>query len=173
VIGATRGPASLPEAFAALDGAGGGAERPAWIHTGAHHAEAGYEDPALGWVSVRADLGGGVVHASLVPGSVEAAQTLVTHLTGLSDFLAQRHPSVETVTVAAPEGGWGERSMGQQMQQGTGQQGGEQPDRGAQQGLPGNQPAALAGNVPVLASSSGQLNEPARAGGGAHISVMA
>jgi hypothetical protein len=162
----------LPEVFAALDAAGG-AEKPAWIHAGAHHAEAGYEDPALGWVSVRADLGGGVVHAALVAGSADAAQTLGTHLAGLNDYLAQRHPSVETVTVAAPESGWGDKSMGQQMQQGTGQQSGQQPDRNGPPVLAASQPDAPARGAPILAGSSGALNERARAGGGAHISVMA
>jgi hypothetical protein len=55
-------------------------------------------------VGVRADSGGGSVHASLVPGSAEAAQTLGSHLAGLNDYLAERHPAVGTVTVAGHEG---------------------------------------------------------------------
>jgi hypothetical protein len=90
------------ETFAALDG-----DAPAgsvnWTHTGAQRAEAGFEDPALGWVGVRADLGSGSVHASLVAGSAEAAQTLGSHLAGLNDYLAERHPGVGTVTVAGYE----------------------------------------------------------------------
>jgi hypothetical protein len=74
-----------------------------WTHTGAHRAEAGFEDPALGWVGVRADLGGGSVHASLVPGSAEAAQMLGSHLAGLNEYLAERHPGVDAVTLAGHE----------------------------------------------------------------------
>ncbi len=95
-------PVSPGETFAALDG-----DAPtgsfSWTHAGAHRAEAGFEDPALGWVGVRADLGGGSVHASLVPGSPEAAQMLGSHLAGLNDYLAERHPGVGTVTVAGHE----------------------------------------------------------------------
>jgi hypothetical protein len=76
-----------------------------WTHTGAQHAEAGFDDPTLGWVGVRADAGGGGVHASLVPGSNEAAQMLGSHLAGLNEYLAERHPSVGAVTVTAPESG--------------------------------------------------------------------
>ncbi len=99
--GGTAAP-SARETFAALDG-----DTPAggfnWVHTGTNRAEAGFEDPSLGWVGVRADLGGGSVHASLVPGSAEAAQALGSHLVGLNEYLAERHPAVATVTVAGHE----------------------------------------------------------------------
>ena len=96
--------ASANETFTALDGDApvGGFS---WTHAGANRAEAGFEDPTLGWVGVRADLGGGGVHASLVPGSIEAAQTLGSHLAGLNEYLAERHPAVGTVTVAGHENG--------------------------------------------------------------------
>ncbi len=95
--------ASPGETFAALDGdAPGGSIN--WTHAGAHRAEAGFEDPALGWVGVRADVGGGSVHVSLVPGSAEAAQMLGGHLAGLNDYLAERHPDIGIVTVAGHEG---------------------------------------------------------------------
>jgi hypothetical protein len=97
-------PASTREAFSALDG-DTQAGSVSWLHTGANRAEAGFEDPTLGWVGVRADLGGGSVHASLVPGSAEAAQTLGSHLAGLNEYLAERHPAVATVTVAGHENG--------------------------------------------------------------------
>jgi len=90
--------------FAAMDG-----DAPAgsvtWLHTGASRAEAGFDDPTLGWVGVRADLGGGGVHASLVPGSAEAAQALGGHLAGLNLYLAERHAGVAPVTVASQEYG--------------------------------------------------------------------
>jgi len=93
---------SAGETFAALDG-----DAPVgsigWTHAGAHRAEAGFEDPALGWVGVRADLAGGGVHASLVSGSNEAAAMLGSHLAGLNEYLAERHPTLANVTLAVPE----------------------------------------------------------------------
>jgi len=94
---------SPPETFAALDAqAAPGA--PAWIHAEAHRAEAGFQDPALGWVGVRADMSGGGIHAALVPGSAEAAQALGGHIAGLNSYLAEQRTHVETLTLAAPEG---------------------------------------------------------------------
>ena len=113
------------ETFAALD-AGDAVAKPAWIHAGTQRAEAGFQDPALGWVGVRADTSGGGVHAQLVPGSADAAQALSGHLAGLNAYLAEHHTPVETLTLAAPESGWagGQSGTGggQQMQQGAGQQ---------------------------------------------------
>ena len=67
-----QGGTAAEETFAAMD-AGTEVGTPGWIHAGGHTAEAGFEDPALGWVGVRADLSGGNVHAALMPGSAEAA----------------------------------------------------------------------------------------------------
>ena len=94
--------AGASDTFAALD-----AERTAapatWIHAGTHHAEAGYLDPALGWVGVRADAVGNGVHAALLPGSGEAAQVLGSHLAGLSTYLSEHHGQSATVTLDAPQ----------------------------------------------------------------------
>jgi hypothetical protein len=40
-----------------------------------------------------------------VPGSAEAAQALGSHLAGLNEYLAERHPAVAAVTVAGHENG--------------------------------------------------------------------
>ncbi len=93
------------ETFAAID-AGSTGGKPTWIHAGMQRAEAGFQDPALGWVGVRADTSGGGVHAQLVPGSADAAQALSGHLAGLNAHLAAHHTPVETVTLTAPESGW-------------------------------------------------------------------
>jgi hypothetical protein len=94
--------AGASDTFAALDG-----ERMAapatWIHAGTHHAEAGYLDPSLGWVGVRADAVGNGVHAALLPGSGEAAQVLGSHLAGLSTYLSEHHGESATVTLDAPQ----------------------------------------------------------------------
>ena len=90
------------DTFAAID-----AERTAspatWIHAGTHRAEAGYLDPALGWVGVRADAVGNGVHAALLPGSGEAAQVLGSHLAGLNTYLSEHHGQSATVTLGARE----------------------------------------------------------------------
>jgi hypothetical protein len=121
---AATGP-DLREAFTTLD-TGGTPGKPAWIHAGAQRAEAGYQDPALGWVGVRADLSGGGVHAQLVPGSADAAQALGGHLAGLNAYLAEHHTPVETLTLQQPQGGWSGpgsgQGAGQGMQQGAGQE---------------------------------------------------
>jgi len=122
------------EAFATLDAAGTPGA-PTWIHAGAQRAEVGYQDPALGWVGVRADLSGSGIHAQLVPGSADAAQALGSHLAGLNSYLDEHHTPVETLTLTSPEGGWSGSGSGQGagegMQQGAGQQTGQNADASA------------------------------------------
>jgi len=123
--GAATGPAR--ETFASLDAETAGGT-PRWIHAGAQRAEAGFDDPALGWVGVRADVSAGGVHATLLPGSADAAQALGGHLAGLNSYLAEQHTPVETLTLAAPEGRWaglgGDQGTGQGLNQGEGQNAG-------------------------------------------------
>ncbi|HEY3624817.1 MAG TPA: hypothetical protein VGL00_00980 [Terracidiphilus sp.] len=85
----------------------------AWISAGSHHAEAGYLDPALGWVSVRADAAPNGLHAALIPPSGEAAQVLGTHLQGLNAYLSEHHREPTTITISAPEDGRSEAGMRQ------------------------------------------------------------
>jgi len=143
--------AALPtarETFATLDGSTGAPATGAatWLHAGPHRAEAGFQDPALGWVGVRADnVGGGAVHASLVAGSADAAQTLSTHLEGLNAYLLERHSELGSVTLTAPDNGaasWNAHSSMSQDGQ-SGRQGGEQgaypsDARDRQQGISGS-----------------------------------
>jgi hypothetical protein len=182
---AATGPDSR-EAFATLDAAG--TARPTWIHAGTQRAEVGYQDPALGWVSVRADASGGGVHAELVPATADAAQALGGHLAGLNAFLAERHSSVDTVTVTAPEGGWANStgSSGSGSDQGAGQQPGQQSgQQSAQQTAQGSEASAHSGAASTSRSTAGSTVEaaakPAEIDRGAtsagsrgrHISVMA
>jgi len=150
-----------------------------WIHAGTQRAEAGFQDPALGWVSVRADLSGGGVHAQLVPGSADAAQALSSHLAGLNSYLVEHHTPVETLTLTAPEGGWSGlgsgRSAGEGMQQGAGQQTSQGADAGfssapnpesmIQSPAPSPEPPAFFGDM------NGSVQSASRSG--LHISVMA
>jgi hypothetical protein len=120
VSGKTGG--SAGETFAALDAEAGRAAS-SWVHAGAHSAEAGFEDPALGWVGVRADLGAGGVHAAVVPGSAAAADALGGHMAGLNTYLREQHTPIETLTLASPGGR--DSGAGQGMQQGQGQESGQ------------------------------------------------
>lgn len=99
---------SAQEPFAALD-AESGPGIPAfatWTRTGAHSLEAGFEDPALGWVGVRADLNAGAIHAALVPGSAEAAQALGSQISSLHAYLSEQRTPLGSLTLAAPESGF-------------------------------------------------------------------
>ncbi len=169
------------ETFAALD-AESASVKPAWIHAGVQRAEAGFEDPALGWVGVRAETGGGRVHAEVVPGSADAAQALSGHLAGLNAYLAEHHTQVETLTLTTPENGWAGQgsasSTGQSLQQGEGQQAGQQMAQSAESGSRfGSSQSAPA--LPVATSEiptfqggrDGSMGAERRQG--VHISVMA
>jgi hypothetical protein len=90
------------DTFAALDAAAAPVA-PTWTHAGTHRAEAGFQDPAIGWVGVRADLSGAGIHATLVPGSTNAAEALGGHLAGLNSYLTEHHSPVANVTLAHPE----------------------------------------------------------------------
>ncbi len=175
---ATAAPAALRETFAALD-AESSSGTPSWIHTGAHRAEAGFQDPALGWVGVRADSSGGGVHASLVPGSAEAAVALGGHLAGLNAYLVEQHTPVESLTLAAPEGRPAEFGMdqgaGQSMHQGAGQDSGQGASSGQQSSPQTSEPvltAATNRNLPAVAGRAETTAESVIPGG-VHISVMA
>jgi hypothetical protein len=90
--------------FAALD-THSTAPATTWLQAGTHHAEAGYLDPSLGWVGVRAQSSGSALHAAILPGSGEAAQALGGHLTELNSFMSEHHGRSSTVTLALPDQG--------------------------------------------------------------------
>ena len=172
----TASGSSLKETFDALD-TEGGSSRSTWTHAGTQRAEAGIQDPELGWVGVRADLGSGGVHASLVPGSADAAQALGSHLAGLNSYLTDHHTPVETLTLAAPETGWS--GSGADAGQGQADQSGRNADRSgeaaAASSLSVNQTSAeiasQGASSQVLEEMAG--NTSAFRWGGTHISVLA
>ena len=181
LAGASSGAATRPdsrETFATLDTAGTtGATT--WIHAGAQRAEAGYQDPALGWIGVRADISGGGVHAQLVPGSADAAQALGGHLAGLNAYLAEHHTPVETLTLTAPEGGkpglGSDRGTGEGMQQQTGQETAQGSDASYPSGTDSDsviQTAAASAELPAFFGDMGGSAQAASQGG-YYISVMA
>ena len=159
------------DTFSAMDGE---ASSTTWIHTGAHRAEAGFQDPALGWVGVRADMGTDGIHASLVPGSANAAEVLGGQLAGLNAHLAAQHTPVETVTLSAPEGREAEASiLGQSGNQSAGDGAGD-GSRAGQQASPASQ-----GSAPAAPPAESRPTPESREVGsairpeGATISVMA
>jgi hypothetical protein len=130
--GSSGGAAVEPrETFAALDSAAG--HGTSWIHAGSHSAEAGFDDPLLGWIGVRADLGTGGVQASIVPGSAAAAAALGGHMAGLHAYLSDHHAGVETLTLASPENPASNGSPDQGMQQQNGQGHAQQASTSSQQ----------------------------------------
>ena len=100
-----------------------------WTHTGAHEAEAGFNDPVLGWVAVRADTHSGGIHAALMASSPESTATLAGQIAGVEAHLAQRQIPVDSVSVANI-GGQG-TLPGDSAGQGAGQQARQQQDRTA------------------------------------------
>ncbi|MGH9645235.1 MAG: hypothetical protein ACRD4E_00340, partial [Bryobacteraceae bacterium] len=179
--GSSAGPAPAPrESFAALD-AGAMVGTPGWVHAGGRQAEAGFEDPELGWVGVRADLSGGSVHASVVPGSTEAAQALGGHLAGLSAYLSEQHTPVATLTMAAPGNSGLDSGVGQNTEQNPGQGMDQAMQQGAGQRGDGSASMAPRANADVSPSSTiaaaqaGEFDATAyaRDGRGTHITVMA
>jgi hypothetical protein len=174
----TAAGAGSSETFAALD-AETATGTPTWIHAGAQRAEAGFQDPALGWIGVRADGSGGGVHAALVPGSADAAQALGGHLAGLNAYLAEQHTPVESLTLVAPESRSAEAGMDQSasqgMYQGAGQNSGQGGYAEPQSNTPASSPANTAAVLQEISVPAGGLDATGHAAtpGGVHISVMA
>ena len=150
-IGGEAGPVGSQDTFAGLD-AGSSASRLAWIHAGAQHAEAGFNDPALGWVGVRADLAGGVVHAALVPGSADAAQALSGHIAGLNAHLAEHRIPVEALSMATAAGrdlsGGPNQGSANHPGQGSSQQGGA-GEFEAEHRVPAGSGSGILGSLPA------------------------
>jgi hypothetical protein len=157
------------DVFRSMDG-DTGLPSGAWIHAGSHRAEAGYLDPALGWIGVRAEASAGGVHASLVPSSADAAQILGGHLGDLNSFLSERHAQPATVTLAGAETGSNSLASGADSH-GAGQ-GNSRADRGYE-----GQPRTLLPDTPIARLITGTHNAgPAEFHAwpaGEHISVLA
>jgi hypothetical protein len=125
-------------------------------------------------------VGAGGVHASLLPGSADAAQALGGHLAGLNSYLAEQHTPVETLTLAAPEGRWagpggGDPGTGQGLNQGERQNAGQGGFAEPQSNhLLTAQPLTLSASSEVSVQT-GRLDAETPVGGaqGARISLMA
>jgi hypothetical protein len=159
---------TLQDPFAVLDARG--MPSSTWLQAGAHHAEAGYLDPSLGWVGVRAEANGNVLHAAILPGSGEAAQALGTHLTALNSFMAEHHGRSSTVTLESPDQGQTQGGLiysGGHHGEGSGQQ---QPHQGkSRDGML----TAVSEGIRSTRTSTQHATNPPYTGGGVHISVIA
>jgi hypothetical protein len=180
---------AAPNTFAALDAHSGPAAA-SWTRTGAQSVEAGYNDPSLGWVGVRADLGAAGVHAAVVPGSAEAAQALAGQMPGLHSYLSEQRVGVGSLTLATPEGSGagaglsqGRHGPGQEPNQGLspgmGQAGANAQQHSApdaQAGTNAFASSAVSRAAPTEAGATGAsmpLAVPSFEGAGTYISVMA
>ncbi len=108
------------QTFATIDNVDGGTALN-WVHAGSRHAEAGFEDPALGWIGVRADQSGGGVHAIVVPTTAEAAEALGSQMAGLNAHLAESHTSLASLALGSVEGREGGTGADQSFNQSAGQ----------------------------------------------------
>ena len=174
----TNGGGSANDAFAAID-EGTANSSHTWVHAGAQRAEAGFEDPDLGWIGVRADTSGGGIHAALIPGSADASQALGGHLAGLNTYLADRHTPVDTLTVAEFDSRSSGSGPGQQggetMQHGAGRGDGQSAYSEAQSGIRISPPgiaATVSSDPSPQAAGSDSIYDTQRPGS-MHISVMA
>jgi len=175
---ATSAATSASDTFSALDqgtSQGTSLGSPTWTHAGGQHAEAGFQDPALGWIGVRADLNGGGVHATLVPSSADAAQTLSGHLAGLSSHLEEQQASVASLSMASASGYGLENGSGQNMQQGAEGNTQGSASQESQASPQVTTPRAPRITVPASTADGGVSNSLTHAGDmlGTHISVMA
>jgi hypothetical protein len=112
-------PALVHEPFTAMDAvANDGAAR--WIMADSHRAEAGFQDPSLGWIGVRAQAGATGIHAAVMPASETAADVLSGHLAGLNAHMANHHEHMNAVTLSTPVIGWNSHDTGRELAQGDG-----------------------------------------------------
>jgi hypothetical protein len=171
---ATSAASSAQDTFSALD-RGTSLGTPTWTHAGGQHAEAGFSDPALGWVGVRADLSASGIHATLVPDSAEAAQALNGHLAGLSSHLVEQQAPVVSLSMASPGDNGVESGTGQHMQQGAEGSPQGRESAGSQAGSHGSTPQSLSTSDLTAPAQSGVLDTLAYTGElrGTHVSVMA
>ncbi len=171
---ATSAAVTAQDTFSMLD-SGTSPGAPSLTHAGSQHAEAGFRDPALGWVGVRADLNGDGIHATLVPSSAEAVQALNGHLAGLSSHLAEQQSPIASLTMASPSESGTENGMGQRMQQGAeGNPQGNAPDE-SPAGSQLSASLAMSSAIPGAPAQPGTRDPVTYSGElrGTHISVMA
>lgn len=119
----------INDAFAAIES--GATLDPAYRtvqHGGRFQAEAGFQDPSLGWIGVRAETRAGALHATVLSSSTEAAQALSGHIAGLHAYLADRNAPVQSLTLVST-GSPGDQAATLDSREGTHQGAGNQGGR--------------------------------------------
>jgi hypothetical protein len=160
----------MAEPFAAIDA--GQAHAPTtWTMVGAHRAEAGFQDPSIGWVGVRAHgVGANTIHATVVPETAEAAQILGSHIANLNAYVAHESPHLAQISMSSPEIGPG---TGHMMSDGQGSaahhEGQRQPHAGS---VRSETPVAL--ELANTLAANGDTNPMTTAAGGTtgHVSIF-
>lgn len=129
--------ASVHEEFASLDSTVPPAPM-TWKSAGMNRAEAGFRDPSLGWVTVRAQADAGGVHATLVPATADAGQILGGHLASLNAYMADRLPHLGSVTLSTPDNTTGQSLTHSNTQHNESSEGRQQGDQAGDKssGLP-------------------------------------
>jgi hypothetical protein len=84
--------------FLAMDSEGGAVFQQA-SSAGTNQLMVGHQDPALGYIELRAHSDSSGVHASLGVQSAATGETLTGHLGSLASWLNERHTPVESLTV--------------------------------------------------------------------------
>lgn len=74
-----------------------------WISAGGHRAEAGFRDPSLGWINVRAELGPRGIDVAVVPTCSSAGQVLGSHVELLGAHLEAQGMHVHSVTLTTQD----------------------------------------------------------------------
>jgi len=69
---------------------------------GVRALEIGYQDPALGYVELRAHAAGGGIHASLTAQSADSGTVLEAHLSSLASWMTERRTPVASLSVSSP-----------------------------------------------------------------------
>jgi hypothetical protein len=144
-----------------------------WTHAAPRQAEAGFEDPSLGWVSVRAGLNAGSISAVVVPGSADATQALGAHMAGLHDYLADQHSPVESLALATAQNSGADAGWGQGMQHQSQQQSGQDSPANAQILNAAAEDSTAAPSFERMRLSGDESPAVLQAEGGRYISVMA
>lgn len=164
--------ATAQDTFAALDSSNSAA--PTWVHAGQREAEAGFQDPSLGWIGVRADASSSGVHATLLPSSYQASQELGGHLAGLNSYLSEQRTPVETLTLASPGGGDSSPMAGQNANQGMNQGRGDNSSGQSSVESSAIQTSVASSVSSAIAASEAVSWSSGSSGfGGMHISVVA
>jgi len=79
---------------------------------GVRALEIGYQDPALGYVELRAHTVGGGIHASLAAQSADSGSVLEAHLSSLASWMTERRTPVASLSVSSPLQGYIEDRSG-------------------------------------------------------------